>query len=149
MLKSKHNSMFLFECYAVTMFGNIFLHPLLLLCPNMRSSINHLMLILLNKVGLLNVKINILLRQIVPSFSIVMFLFRFWGDAILTARYLINRMSSSILHDQIPHSLFFPTQPLYFFPPRIFDCTCFVHTLTLGQDKLSAKATKCIFLGYS
>ena len=25
----------------------------------------------------------------------------------------------------------------------------FVHTLTPGQDKLSAKATKCIFLGYS
>ena len=28
---------------------------------------------------------------------------RFWGDAILAACYLINRMSSSILHDQIPH----------------------------------------------
>ena len=27
--------------------------------------------------------------------------------------------------------------------------TCFVHILTLGQDKLSAKAAKCIFLGYS
>ena len=30
-----------------------------------------------------------------------------------------------------------------------FGCTCFVHILTPGQDKLSAKATKCIFLGYS
>ena len=58
-------------------------------------------------------------------------------------------MPSSILHDQIPHSLLFPTQPLYFLPPRVFGCTCFVHTLTPGQDKLSAKATKCIFLGYS
>ena len=26
---------------------------------------------------------------------------------------------------------------------------CFVHILTSGQDKLSAKATKCVFLGYS
>ena len=58
-------------------------------------------------------------------------------------------MPSSILHDQIPHSLLFPTQPLYFLIPRVFGCTCFVHTLTPGQDKLSAKATKCIFLGYS
>ena len=58
-------------------------------------------------------------------------------------------MPSSILHDQIPHSFLFPTQPLYFLPPRVFGCTCFVHTLTPGQDKLSAKATKCIFLGYS
>ena len=75
--------------------------------------------------------------------------FRFWGDAVLTACYLINRMPSSVLHAQIPHSLLFPDQPLYFLPPRVFGCTCFVHILTPGQDKLSAKATKCIFLGYS
>ncbi|RVX05223.1 Retrovirus-related Pol polyprotein from transposon RE1 [Vitis vinifera] len=60
--------------------------------------------------------------------------------------YLINRMPSSVLHDQIPHSLIFPDQPLYFLPPRVFGCTCFVHILTPGQDKLSAKTTKCIFL---
>ena len=57
-------------------------------------------------------------------------------------------MPSSVLHDQIPHSLLFLDQPLYFLPPRVFGCTCFVHILTPGQDKLSAKATKCIFLGY-
>ncbi|RVX06403.1 Retrovirus-related Pol polyprotein from transposon RE1 [Vitis vinifera] len=75
--------------------------------------------------------------------------FRFWGDAVLTACYLINRMPSSVLHDQIPHSLLFPDQPLYFLPPRVFGCTCFVHILTLGQDKLSSKAMKYLFLGYS
>ncbi|RVW22259.1 Retrovirus-related Pol polyprotein from transposon TNT 1-94 [Vitis vinifera] len=75
--------------------------------------------------------------------------FPFWGDAVLTACYLINRMPSSVLHDQIPHSLLFPDQPLYFLPPRVFGCTCFVHILTPGQDKLSAKAMKCLFLGYS
>ena len=75
--------------------------------------------------------------------------FCFWGDAVLTACYLINRMPSSVLHDQIPHSLLFPDQPLYFLPPRVFGCTCFVHILTPGQDKLSGRATKCIFLGYS
>ena len=57
-------------------------------------------------------------------------------------------MPSSVLHDQIPHSLLFPDQPLYFLP-HVFGCTCFVHILTPGQDKLFAKATKCIFLGYS
>ena len=76
-------------------------------------------------------------------------LFRFWGDAVLTACYLINRMPSSVLHDQIPHSLLFPGQLLYCLPPCVFGCTCFVHIFTPGQDKLSAKAMKCIFLGYS
>ncbi|RVW92955.1 Retrovirus-related Pol polyprotein from transposon TNT 1-94 [Vitis vinifera] len=75
--------------------------------------------------------------------------FRFWGDTVLTACYLINRMPSFVLHDQIPHSLLFPDQPLYFLPPRVFGCTCFVHILTPGHDKLSAKAMKCLFLGYS
>ena len=74
---------------------------------------------------------------------------RFWGDAILASCYLINRMPSSVLHDQIPHSILLPTQPLFYLPPRVFGCICFVHILTPGQDKLSAKATKCVFLDYS
>ena len=74
---------------------------------------------------------------------------RFWRDAILVACYLINRMPSSVLHDQIPHSILLPTQLLFYLPPRVFGCVCFVHILTPGQDKLSAKATKCVFLGYS
>ena len=74
---------------------------------------------------------------------------RFWGDAILAACYLINRMPSSVLHDQIPHSILLPTQPLFYLPPRVFGCICFVHILTPGQNKLSAKAMKCVILGYS
>ena len=58
-------------------------------------------------------------------------------------------MPSSVLHDQIPHSILFPNQPLFCLPPHVFGCVCFVHILTSGQEKLSAKATKCIFLGYS
>ena len=75
--------------------------------------------------------------------------FRFWGDVVLTACYLINRIPSSVLHAQISHALLFLDQPLYFLPPCVFGCTFFVHILTPRQDKLSAKATKCIFLGYS
>ena len=57
---------------------------------------------------------------------------RFWGDAILAACYLINRMPSFVLHDQIPHSILLPTQPLFYLPPRVFGCICFVHILTPG-----------------
>ena len=74
---------------------------------------------------------------------------RFWGDDTLAACYLINRMHSSVLHDQILHSILFPNQPLFCLPPCVFGYVCFVHILTPGQDKLSIKATKCVFLGYS
>ena len=62
---------------------------------------------------------------------------------------MINRISSSVLHDQIPHYVLLPNQSLFCLPPRVFGCVCFVHILTPGQDELSAKATKCVFLGYS
>lgn len=75
--------------------------------------------------------------------------FKFWGDAILTACYLINRMPSSVLDNEIPHSLLFPKDPLSRVPLRVFGSTCFVHDLTPGRDKLSARAVKCVFLGYS
>ena len=58
-------------------------------------------------------------------------------------------MSSSFLHDKISHSILFPNQPFFYLPPCVFGCVCFVHILTPGQDKLSTKATKCVFLGYS
>ena len=55
----------------------------------------------------------------------------------------------SSLENQIPHSIIFPHDPLYHVSPRVFGCTCFVHDLSPGLDKLSAKAIKCVFLGYS
>ena len=58
-------------------------------------------------------------------------------------------MSSSVLHDQIPHSILLPTQPLFYLPSRVFGWVCFVHILTPRQDKLFDKAMKCVFLGYS
>lgn len=41
---------------------------------------------------------------------------RFWGDAILTACYLINRMSSTLLRHQSPHSILFPVQSSHHLP---------------------------------
>ena len=74
---------------------------------------------------------------------------RFWGDAVLTACYLINRMPSTVLDNKIPHSILFSHQPLHFLPPRIFGSTCFVQNLSPGLNKLSARSLKCVFLGYT
>ena len=45
---------------------------------------------------------------------------RFWGDATLDVCYLIDRMSSFVLHDKIPHSIIFPKRPLFCLLPRVF-----------------------------
>lgn len=68
----------------------------------------------------------------------------YWGDAMLTSCYLINRMPSSSIGNQVSFSILFPSESRYSVPPRVFGCTCFVHILSQGQDKLSPKAHRCL-----
>ena len=63
--------------------------------------------------------------------------------------FLVNRMPSSSLENQIPHSIIFPHDHLFHVPSKVLGCTYFVHDLSPGLDKLSAQAIKCVFLGYS
>ncbi|KAG6385943.1 hypothetical protein SASPL_154826 [Salvia splendens] len=58
---------------------------------------------------------------------------------------LSSWMPSSVLHGDIPFSCLHPDKPLYHIPPRIFGCTCFVHDLTPGLDKLSPRSIKCVY----
>ncbi|PHT51554.1 RecQ-mediated genome instability protein 1 [Capsicum baccatum] len=67
---------------------------------------------------------------------------QFWGDAVLTSCYLINRMPSSSIQNRVPHSILFPQSHLYFIPPRVFGSTCFVHNLAPEKDKLAPRALK-------
>lgn len=67
----------------------------------------------------------------------------FLANAILTAAYLINRMSSSILNGVIPHSVLFPSHSLLPLPLKIFGCTCFVYDVYPQETKLDPKSLKC------
>ncbi|RVW56043.1 Retrovirus-related Pol polyprotein from transposon TNT 1-94 [Vitis vinifera] len=77
----------------------------------------------------------------------------FWGQAVLTAAYLINRMSSRVLKFQTPCQTLlksFPTTRLIStVPPKIFGCSVFVHINQQHRSKLDPRSLKCIFLGYS
>ncbi|RVX11576.1 Copia protein [Vitis vinifera] len=78
----------------------------------------------------------------------------FWGKAILTATYLINRMSSRVLTFQSPRQLFLKQFPhtraaSSDLPLKVFGCTAFVHVYPQNRSKFAPRANKCIFLGYS
>ena len=58
-------------------------------------------------------------------------------------------MPSSVLKNNIPHSILFPHDPLHPLPLRVFGSTCFVHNFSPGLDKLSPRSHKCVFLGFT
>ncbi|KAJ9550550.1 hypothetical protein OSB04_014595 [Centaurea solstitialis] len=74
---------------------------------------------------------------------------RFWGDAILTAAYLINRMPTPVLHNKSPFSVLFPRGSPFPLTPRIFGCVAYVHDHRPQLTKLDPRAIRCVFLGYS
>ena len=77
---------------------------------------------------------------------------RYWGEAVLTAVYLINRMPSKVLKYQTPlHNLtsVFPhVQILNNLPPKVFGCVVYVYQTSPSRHKLDPRALKCIFIGY-
>jgi len=77
----------------------------------------------------------------------------FWGEAVLTAYYLINRLPSTILASKSPMdvlSSFYPNvSTSNQLVPRIFGCVSFVHVPSGDRGKLDPRALKCVFIGYS
>ena len=75
-----------------------------------------------------------------------------WGDAIHIVAYLINRMSSRILHLQTPLDCLkesYPTTRLiYEVPFRVFGCTAYIHTFGSNQTKFTPQAQACVFVWY-
>lgn len=92
---------------------------------------------------LLDVTRALMLTNNVPKY--------YWGEAILTATYLINRLPSKTLTYSTPFDLLskaYPTAPLLnHLPEKVFGCTAYVHNDNGG--KLDPRAIKCIFVGYS
>lgn len=77
----------------------------------------------------------------------------FWGESILTAFYLINRLPSKPLKFQTPISVLQKTFPesrvINSLSPKVFGCSAFVHNISPNKGKLDPKSTKCVFVGYS
>ena len=77
----------------------------------------------------------------------------YWGEAVLTVTYIINRILSEVLDNKSPVEILKSFYPHFRtsngLTPRVFGCTAFVHVHSQHRDKLDPRAIKCVFLGYS
>ena len=70
-----------------------------------------------------------------------------WGQAVLTAAQLINRMPSRILEWKSPCEMLKGDNGGVL-PLKVFGCVCFVRDNRPTVEKLDPRAVKCVFVGY-
>jgi hypothetical protein len=72
---------------------------------------------------------------------------RFWGEAVKTAVYLLNRAPTKSLNEMTPFEAWFGRKPSVKHL-RTFGCKAYVKKVGPGISKLSDRSVPCVFLGY-
>lgn len=72
---------------------------------------------------------------------------RFWGQCVLAAAYLINRLPCSALQYQTPYERLYGIKPMLSHL-RTIGCLCYAKNLT-EHDKLRPRSKSAVYMGYS
>ncbi|XP_019175436.1 PREDICTED: uncharacterized protein LOC109170740 [Ipomoea nil] len=72
---------------------------------------------------------------------------KFWGECVLHAAYIINRLPLTALNNKIPYQVLMKKVP-QFQHLRVLGCLAYA-TVLGPKSKLDARARNCIFLGYA
>ena len=71
----------------------------------------------------------------------------FWAEAVFTATYTRNRVSTKAVPDKVPAEIFLAQrQTVARF--RVFGCDAWMHIPSVKRTKLEAKSQRMIFVGY-
>lgn len=76
----------------------------------------------------------------------------YWGEAVKSATYLINRVSSRFINFETPQQKLNSLCSLPHLPnldPMVFGCTVYTHIPNALRGKLDQCARRCVFVGYS
>lgn len=76
----------------------------------------------------------------------------YWGEAVKSAAYLINRTPSQVIEFHNPHQKLqklLSISSMLNLEPRVFGCTTYVHIQKPQRSKLNPRARKYIFVGYA
>jgi len=71
----------------------------------------------------------------------------FWGEAVSTAVFILNRSPTKALKGQTPYEAWHGRKPSVAFM-RTFGCVAHAKNTKSGLDKLEDRSTKMVFLGY-
>ncbi|THG98316.1 hypothetical protein EW026_g3859 [Hermanssonia centrifuga] len=73
----------------------------------------------------------------------------YWGDGVLYATHIINRIPTRVLPDGVtPHEAYTGSKPSVAHL-RVFGCKAHVHIPDEKRNKLDAKSLECTHLGYA
>lgn len=71
----------------------------------------------------------------------------YWGDCVLTAVHLLNRLPSFVLNHKTPYEVLYNELPSYDHL-KIFGCLAFASNPSISADKFTMRGVPCVFLGY-